>query len=147
MNSLVSWDPFRELDEMHERMTRLFDRGFNGLGSQLIAGPATDIYEEDGKLVVETALPNFKEEEVEVNLNQDRLEVKAEHKEESEDKKRNYLRRESSAASYYRQFALPKDVDVDSAKAEFKNGILTVRFDKKELPQPKRLALSGGGEK
>jgi HSP20 family protein len=142
-NSMISWDPFRELDDMTERMNRLFSRSFAPLG-QAGSVLATDIYEEDGRLVVETALPHFKESEVDVQLNQNRLEIKAEHTADEESKDRNYLRRESSVSSYYRQFALPEDVDVDSASADFKNGVLRVVFDRKELPQPKRLQLGRG---
>jgi HSP20 family protein len=141
MNELMNWDPFQELDSMQDRMMRLFNRAWSG---QMFSAPATDVYEEDGKLVLETALPNFKDEEVEVNLNQDRLEIKAEHKEDSESKDRNYLRRESSVQSYYRQFALPKDVDGDSGNASFEDGVLRVSFDRKELPQPKKLELKKG---
>lgn len=141
MNALINWDPFGELDEMQNRMNRLLNRSLSG--QALGTGFTTDIYEEDGKLVLETALPNFKEDEVEVNINQDRLEIKAEHQDKTEDKQRNYLRRESTHSSYYRQFGLPKDVDADSGQASFEGGVLKVSFDKKELPQPKRLQLSG----
>jgi HSP20 family protein len=145
MSSIINWDPFRELDDMQERMSRLLG---STLGSGVMtASPATDIYEEDGKLVVEASLPNFKDEEVEVNVDRNRLEIKAEHSEEKEDKNRNYLRRESRATSYYRQFALPEDVDADSANARFENGQLRVVFDRKELPKPKRLQLNGGSSK
>lgn len=140
MNSLITWDPFRELDEMQDNMSRLFNRSLSG--QAIGATPATDIYEEDGQLIIETALPNFKDSEIEVNLNQDRLEVKAEHKEDKEDKKRNYLRRESVTTSYYRQFGLPKDVDGESGQASFEDGVLKVSFKKTELPQPKRLQLT-----
>jgi HSP20 family protein len=109
--------------------------------------PATDIYEEGGQLTIETALPNFKDDEVDVQINQDRLEIKAEHKAGDERKDRNYLRRESSQTSYYRQFLLPQDVNADSAAAKFENGVLRVSFDRKELPQPKKLALTGGDAK
>ncbi len=142
-NSLINWDPFRELDDMTERMNRLLGRSIQG-GGQWLSTPATDIYEEDSKLVVETALPNFKDDEVQVQIDQNRLEIQAEHKEESERKDRRYLRRESSQTAYYRQFALPRDVEADSANARFENGVLTIVFDRKELPQPKRLQLSSG---
>lgn len=144
-NSLMNWDPFRELDDMQERMSRLFNRSAGQLGFGNLY--ATDIYEQDGRLIIETGLPNFKDDEVNVQINQDRLEIKAEHKSENEQKERNYLRRESSQASYYRQFLLPGDVDTDKADAKFENGILTVSFDKKELPQPKRLELGTGKSK
>ncbi len=141
MNELMNWDPFRELDTVHDRMNRLFNRGFSG---QLFSAPSTDIYEEDGKLVIETALPNFTGDEVDAQINQNRLEIKAEHKSENESNERNYLRRESTSQSYYRQFVLPQDVDVDDAIAKFENGVLRVSFNKKELPQPKKLQFTGG---
>lgn len=144
-NSLISWDPFRELDDMQDRMNRLMGRSILGQApSAWGALPSTDIYEEDGKLMIETALPTFKESEVDVQIDGDRLEIKAEHKAEDENKGRNYLRRESVQSSYYRQFALPKDVQIDSADAHFENGVLKVTFERKELPQPKKLALGSG---
>ena len=142
-NSLINWDPFREIDEMHDQMSRLFSRSLSG-GAGLVNLPATDIYEEDGKLSFETALPQFKEDEVDVQLDGDRLEIKAEHKAENERKERNYLRRESQTASSYRQFVLPKDVDAETADAKFEDGVLRVTFDRKELPQPKKLSLGSG---
>lgn len=144
-NELMNWDPFREFDDMADRMNRLMGRSLVGaLPSSWTSLPTTDIYEEDGKLHIETALPTFKQDEVDVQINQERLEIKAEHKAESEKKDRNYLRRESQQSSYYRQFALPQDVDADSAKASFDDGILKVVFDRKELPQPKKLTLGSG---
>lgn len=139
-NTLMNWDPFRELDDMQERLNQLLTRGLTGPG-QILGLPSTDIYEEDGHLVVETALPQFKETEVEAQISGDRLEIKAEHTSESTDKERNYLRRESSQASYYRSFVLPKDVDTDSGAAHFTNGVLKVTFNHKNLPQPKKLLL------
>lgn len=143
-NSLMNWDPFRELDDMQERMNRLATRGLTSAG-QWLAVPATDIYEEDNRLVVETALPQFKESEVDVQINGDRLEIKAEHSQESSG--RNYLRRESSQASYYRSFVLPKDVDAESGQASFSGGVLRIEFDRQELPQPKKLKLTAGAAK
>ena len=144
-NSLISWDPFRELDEVHDQMSRLFSRSLSG-GVGLANLPATDIYEEDGKLYVETALPSFKENEVDVQIDGDRLEIKAEHNSANEEKERNYLRRESQTASFYRQFTLPKDVEMDSADARFEGGMLRVGFKRRELPQPKKLALGTGNK-
>jgi len=140
-NSMMIWDPFQELDAMQERMDQLFRRSLTG-GAQWPSLPATDIYEEKGRLVVETALPNFAEKEVSVQVSGDRLEIKAEHSAEEEQKERSYLRRESSQSSYYRQFVLPKDVDADSAQAKLEDGVLRVAFDRRELPQPKKLSIA-----
>lgn len=145
-NSLMNWDPFRELDDMQERMNRLMARGLTANGQWFMV-PTTDIYEEDGKLVMETALPQFAEEDVDVQINGDRLEIKAEHHIADEKKQRNYLRRESSQASYYRSFVLPKDINTDSGSAHYENGVLKITFERQELPKPKKLALKSGAGK
>jgi HSP20 family protein len=144
-NELRSWDPFRDFEDMTDRMNRLMGRSLMGaLPASWTNLPATDVYEEGGKLHIETALPTFKEDEVDVQINRGQLEIKAEHKAEDENSGRNYLRRESQQSSYYRQFTLPEDVDADTGNAAFENGVLKVTFDRKELPQPKKLALKSG---
>ena len=149
MNQLTNWDPFRELDAMHERINRLFDDSMRSSRILNSSVGSTDIYEEDGNVVVETSLPRFKKDEVELDIHDGRLEIKAQHKDEQsdEDKKRNYIRRESSYQSYYRQIALPKGADLDHAKADMHDGVLKITVPMKELPKPKKLQISGGDKK
>jgi HSP20 family protein len=101
------------------------------------------VYSEDNKtMVVEAHLPNFTQDEVDVAVHDHALEIKAEHHEKNEDKKkRQYLVRESSS-SFYRRIALPKQADEDAIAANFDNGVLRVTVPFKELPQPKRVAIS-----
>lgn len=144
MNELMSWDPFRELDSMHDRINRFFDaslRPFQAMTSDI---GATDIYEQDGKLGIEVALPRFTKDEVDINLTGGRLEIKAEHNEENKDDNRNYIRRESTSAQFYRAITLPKGVDIDGAKADFTEGVLRITMPMKELPQPKKLEIGAG---
>ncbi|MBX6334496.1 Hsp20/alpha crystallin family protein, partial [Candidatus Saccharibacteria bacterium] len=67
-------------------------------------------------------------------------------KEEEGGKKRKYMVRESHA-TFYRSIALPKTADADKVEAHFENGVLEVRIPLKELPSPKRVAISEGKKK
>jgi HSP20 family protein len=93
-------------------------------------------------LTIETHLPNFKQEEISVQEHQGALEIKAEHKESEENKKkgRKYMVRES-VNQYYRRFALPNNADIINIKANFEDGILKVNVPFKALPQPKKIAI------
>lgn len=109
-----------------------------------------DIYNEDDKqLVAEVQAPGFDKDDVEVNVHNGVLEIKGEKHEKEEDKKgskRSYMVRESHA-SFYRSIALPKYADADHVDAHFDNGVLKVTVPFKELPKPKKIAISAGSKK
>ncbi len=142
--ALVRWDPFSELNSLHEQVNSLFNDAFGNVRPSGLLSPTTDIYSDDKQLTIETHLPNFKEEEINVQLHQGELEIKAEHEEKEEkeaSKDRKYLVRES-VSRYYRRFALPKNINADAVDAKFEDGILKVTVPFKELPQPKHIAIS-----
>lgn len=139
--ALVRWDPFSELNTLHDQVNALFNNTFGNAQSGGMLAPATDVYSNDKELTVEMHLPNFKEEEISVQQHEGELEIKAEHKEKEKSEDRKYLIKES-VSRYYRRFALPKNSDVDSINAKYENGVLKVVVPFKELPQPKRIAIS-----
>ncbi len=138
--AIIHWDPFADLHSLHSQVDDTFNQMFRARGSD--SAPATDVYtEDDKKMVVETHLPNFEEKDIEVNIHQNVLEIRAEHHEKEEDKaKRKYLVRESNS-SFYRRLALPERADDEAIKASFKNGLLKISIPFKELPAPKKVAI------
>lgn len=151
MTNLVRWDdPFAGLTSMHSQLDDMFNNFFTGLpaihGPQMSI-PAMDVYSEDDKqLVTEVQAPGFDKDDVEVSVHNGMLEIKGEKHEKEEDKKgkkRSYMVRESHA-SFYRRIALPEYADADKVDAHFENGVLKVTIPFKELPQPKKVAISSG---
>lgn len=144
--ALMKWDPFAELDALHNQLNTLFHDNFSHMPKQQMS-PTTDIYREDDKqITVEVHLPDFDEKEVNIDLHNNALEIKAEHTEKEEDKKkRHYMVRESSS-SFYRRIALPKQADEENIKANFENGVLKVTVPLKALPQPKQIKIASKAE-
>ena len=98
------------------------------------ASPAVNILENEKDYQVEIAAPGMTKEDFKVRVENDNelvisLEKKEEHK---EDKKRNYLRREFSYASYHQTFIIPEDVEVGHIGAAMNDGVLTITLPKKE---------------
>jgi HSP20 family protein len=93
--ALMRWDPFAELDALHNQLNSLFNDTFSQTQGLQVA-PVTDVYKEgDNQMVVEVHLPNFAEDEVGIDVHNHALEIKAQHHEKEEDKnKKNYLVRE-----------------------------------------------------
>jgi HSP20 family protein len=136
----VQWDPFSELNSLHDQMNSLFNQAIGTSSQQLL--PITDVYSDsDKEMVVEVHLPNFHGKEVSVDVQDGALVISAEHKEE--EKNRKYLVRESST-SFYRRVALPKQADLDGIKAHFSGGVLKVSVPFRELPKPKKVTISSG---
>ena len=138
MNNVVKFDPFAEMQALQRQF--FGDDLFTPMKSLQL--PTTDVYTEDDKqLVVEAHLPNFEEKDVDVNLDGDALVVSAERHEQEKDKKKKYVVRESSS-SFYRRIQLPKIADKDNIDAHMKDGVLTVTVPFKELPAPKKIAIT-----
>jgi HSP20 family protein len=146
--AIVRWDPFAGLTNLHSQLDDMFNNFFASMPTTQ-AMSAMDVYTEDDKtLVAEVHAPGFSKDDIEVNIHNGMLEIKGEkhEKEEEDGKKRKYMVRESHA-SFYRSIALPKTADGDNVEAHFENGVLHVRVPLKELPAPKRIAISEGKKK
>lgn len=136
MHKLVRWDPFRDLDDLHKAF-------FGGLRTMSV--PVSDVYVEDGKnLVVKAQLPDFDEDEVNIHVNDGVLEIRAEHREQEDDKQngRKYVVRESSS-SFYRSMALPINAQEDKIDAHFDKGVLNITIPLTPKPEPKKVAIKG----
>ncbi|RRO24948.1 Hsp20/alpha crystallin family protein [Flavobacteriaceae bacterium 14752] len=118
---------------------RLTENGFNTMKSL----PAVNIEEKEDKFSLELAAPGKTKKDFNIELDNDLLTISSEIKEEhkSEDKDRNFTRREFSYESFKRSFTLPDSVDTNKVKANYKNGVLTVDLPKRDeaKKQPKRL--------
>ena len=122
---LVRYNPLRELDNMERELDKVWEKGW-GLVPAYGESTSMDLYEEDGRLVAEVSLPNFKKEEIKVTTDKGVLEVSAEHKEKQENKnKRHYYIRESSN-QYLRRVTLPEGVEESNVEAELKDGVLKI---------------------
>jgi HSP20 family protein len=102
---------------------------------------AVDMYETDDSVVLKTAIPGVKGEDINISVAGDTLSVKAESKAEEEVKRENYLRRERRKGAYRRSVTLPGGLKTDDAEADFIDGILTLTFPKAEEVKPKTIQI------
>jgi HSP20 family protein len=137
-NSMMRWDPFRELEEMHNRLTSIFDRtpmrrdGKQEFLSATEWSPLVDISETDKTYTVKVELPEMKREDIKVSVENGILSISGERKFEKEEKNKKYHRVERSYGSFVRSFTLPDNADPSQVNAQYRDGMLTVDVQKSE---------------
>lgn len=102
---------------------------------------AVDVSETDGHVVVRTSLPGFKREDIDVQIHDGVLSIKAEHDEETETKDEKFYRKERRYGSVSRRVALPGVLNDAEARAELKDGVLTLRIPQAATARPKQIAI------
>lgn len=142
MSNVVRWDPFAELSALQKQF--FGDNWVSPLKGVNI--PTTDVYTKDNQLHVEAHLPNFDQNDVSIQVENNALVISAERHEKEEDKSKKYVVRESSS-SFYRRIALPDRADTESIEAHLDDGVLTVRVPLTPLPEPKKIAIATPGKK
>jgi HSP20 family protein len=148
MNTLTRWEPFREMEDLQNRLSTLFGRMpmRRGNGKESITlpewTPLADITEDDMEYVIKAELPELRKEDVKVTVENGVLTMSGERKFEKEEKKKKYHRVERGYGSFVRTFALPEDADADRVKAQFKQGILEVHLPKNKKAKPKQIEVN-----
>jgi HSP20 family protein len=119
-------DPWRDFFDIENFLPASFSRH---------SLPAVNISEDDKCYCVDVVAPGFRKNDFHVNVDDDMLTISAETKSEtpeSNDKNREFSRREYSYSSFTRSFRLPDNVRDESISANYTDGILHLNIPKSE---------------
>jgi len=95
--------------------------------------PKIDIEETEKEIIVSAEMPGVDKKDIKVDLNDDRITISFEKKENRDEKKgKTYRLIEQSYGKFTRSFTLPAPVKSENAKAEYKNGILKLTLLKQK---------------
>jgi len=138
MARLSVYDPFAEV----------FPELFRGM-LQPIRTPGgealeikVEVKESNGDYSVQAEMPGVKKEDINVQIDGNRVSISAEVKRESEQKEgERVLRSERYYGAVARSFTLASEVDESRASANFENGVLKLTLPKKAAPAAKRLEI------
>jgi HSP20 family protein len=143
--SISRWDPFRDLSKVQEQMNRFLGDSFlrRANDSSLTTwAPEVDIHETEDALVLEVDLPGMEEKDLDIRVENNMLTVRGDRKFEKKVSEENYLRVERAYGSFSRSFSLPQTIDAESIKADYRNGVLTIRVPKREEAKPRQVKVN-----
>jgi HSP20 family protein len=143
MAKIMRWDPYRTLQSQIDRLfeNTLFHQQ-PGNTALTAWAPNVDIRETANEVVLEADLPGLEEKDLDVRVENNMLTIGGERKFESKVSEDDYMRLERSYGSFTRSFALPPTVEPEGIRAEYRNGVLTVRLPKREEAKPKQIKVS-----
>src|SRR6202043_3374753 len=154
MNHMIRWNRFRNTSNLQEQVNRLFESSFPGKGEASALAtwaPVVDIYETENELVIKADLPDLRDKDIDVRVENNTLTIRGERKFEKDVNEDNYLRIERAYGSFMRSFSLPNTVSSENIRADYSNGVLTLHMAKLEESKPKQIKISisanGNGEK
>jgi HSP20 family protein len=145
MTALVRWQPYRETVSLSDVMDRMLSRSFfrpydwaTSFWGATQAMPV-DITENANGFTVKASVPGVKPEELDINVENNMLTIRAQRK--SEDSNDELRWQERYYGKLERCFTLPTDVDVNNVKAELEHGVLTLSLPKAETAKPKSIKV------
>jgi HSP20 family protein len=119
-------------------LSNLFDDDFFPvLSNRTSSMPAVNIKENEKSFMLELAVPGMDKKDLKIDINEDVLTISSESKNETEEEKDGYKRKEFSYSSFCRSFFIPENVNREKIVASYKDGILNVELPKMEEEKSK----------
>lgn len=109
------------------------------VGSEKYLRPAVDIFESEDSWTFVADMPGVAKGGLDLNIEQGVLSIRG--RVEKAGKGEN-IYREFSMGSFFRQFQLPTEIDVEKADAAMKNGVLILTLPKSEAAKPRRIEIT-----
>jgi HSP20 family protein len=104
--------------------------------------PKVDLIDREEEFLVRAEVPGVEKDDLEIELVGQVLTLKGERKHEKTEEKGTYYRSEIARGSFVRSLRLPENVDLENAKAEFKDGVLEIHLPKTEKTARRRIEVA-----
>lgn len=117
---------------------KFFNDDFFGGTSMTSFSPQVDIAETEKEFEIQFHLPGMKKEDINIDLQNDRLTVSGERKMKDEKNEKNYHSVESYYGSFSRSFYLPDNANIEKVDASYKDGVLNIVIPKDTKKEAKK---------
>jgi len=136
----TDWDPFKVMEQLM-RWEPFAEPVLRGRAEVTFA-PRFDVKETKEAYLFKADLPGVKEEDVEIGLTGNRLTISGHRQSEEHKEGDNIFTLERSYGSFSRAFTLPDTADTEKAKAEMKDGVLSITLPKRTEAQPRKVSIN-----
>jgi HSP20 family protein len=154
MNLIKIRRPEYSIQDFQDEMNKMIENAFNDLGmiesktgiKKLNWKPAIELNELDNEIELKAELPGVNKNDIDIEVSEDYITVRAESQEHKEENIKNTHRSEFRYGKFLRSIPLPIRVESEEAKADYKNGILTITIPKSKEEKEKTRKIKVEGE-
>ena len=138
--SIIKREPSYFFENIHEDLNRFLKDTFGDISylDNTITPkyqhfrPALEIKEKSDGYKIKVELPNVNKEDIDVELSENMISIKAESKCEQCLENENIKTSEFRYGKFVRSIPFESAVNIESAKSEFKNGVLNIELEKQQ---------------
>lgn len=138
MREMLRWDPFREMAPLMPSLAAFERMEFS---------PSFDISENKDAYLFKADVPGVKKEDLEITTTGNRVQISGKRDTEQETKSDTFYTYERQYGSFTRSFTLPDGADLEHAKSELKDGVLTLVVPKQPSAQAKKIPIAASAAK
>jgi len=131
------WAPWSELRDIQNRMSRLFESGFQ-LAEEF---PPVNIWTADDDVVVTAEIPGVEASDLDISVHGNTLTLRGSLSHEQPEEGQRYHRRERNSGSFARSWHLPFEVDREKIDAKLESGVLELTLPRSEQDKPKKIQV------
>jgi len=133
IRDLFRWPPFREMAPIFQGFPVFARDEWN---------PSFDVTEGNDAYLFKADVPGVKKEDLEISTTGNRLQISGKREAEKDTKSNTVYTYEREFGSFVRSFMLPEGADLEHARSELKDGVLTLAIPKPPAAQPKTIPIS-----
>lgn len=134
------WNPWQELDQIHQEMSRLFGRR-QAVSKRASAFPALNVWADDSSLVLTAEIPGMDPDQIDVTVQRKSVTLSGKRDLGEVKEGETVYRQERFSDSFSRTLELPIEVDPQSAEADYQKGVLTLRLSLPATHQPQKVTV------
>ncbi len=129
-------DILKDVRRIQEEMDLLFDHFYKIRHSPVLTAkrlwrPPTDVFETEHQVVVLVEIGGMKQKDLNVFFSDNVLVIRGDRQEKSLANKTFYRNMEINYGTFERNIYLPESIDPQNVRAEYRDGFLEIKFDKK----------------
>lgn len=151
MKFLIKKSPDGFIKSVNDEISTILNRNFDSLFPEFVYNEdyadleklsmPVELHEHDGEYCVRAELPGVKKDDLDIDLEKNRLTINAKKEEESEEKESHYKKSEFRYGEFSRTIYFPEDIDIEHTTAKLEHGILKIDAPKKEADKEKAKKL------
>lgn len=144
---LVKWNPWREINRLPHPFNTVWDDFFfsrvdaDNIESARRWNPVVDVYENESHFIIKAELPGIDKSHLDLDVKGRVLSLRGERQADKVEETDTARRRERVFGRFERSFTLPTEVDPETIRAEYKDGVLAIEVPKPEKQQPKQITI------